>query len=251
MNKYTLIKTVFMAIVAGFIFSCSNKDDYNWNKVAPGSQKITLLDEDSAKLVKDTIDGNNFSVNSCKAIARGGSKYNWVALGYPLSITQRQGQPFIIDVKAESPKDTFTWLKVIETTNGGELSNPDSTRIQIIGFCQYSLNDLLGSGNFTSKMDFYAPYKTKMSVITGDTLVNNNFFNMRWPVKYYLSKDYNQKVTIAPNQVFDYNGELVEVKGSGKYNTCKGLMVVKFAVCRKQGGDTLQYGSGVDSLMRK
>jgi len=251
MNKYILIKTVFLVLVAGFIFSCNSNDDYDWNKVVPGGQKITQLDEDSAKLVKDTIDGNNYSVKSYKAIARGGSKYNWVALGYPLSITQRQGQPFIIDVKAECTKDTFTWLKVIETTNGGELSKPDSTRIQIIGFCQYSLNDLLGSGDFSSKMDFYATYKTRFTVMTGDTLVNTNFFNMRWPVKYTLSKDYEQKVSIVPNQKFDYNGELVFVKGSGKYSTCKGLMVVKFAVCRIQGGDTIQYGSGIDSLMRK
>lgn len=251
MNKYTIIKTVVSMLIIGFVFSCNDDDNYDWNKVVPGDQKITEIDEDSAKLALDTIDGNNYTINSYKAISRGGSKYAWITMGYPLSIIQRENQPFIVDVKADSRVDTFTWIKVTETTNSGISGKPDSTKILIIGFCSYNLNEILGNGYFTSKMGYYAPYKTTLSVMAGDTLVNNNFFNMRWQLKYVLSKDYEQKITIPDNQKFEYNGEEVFVKGKGYYNTCKGLLVVDFAVCHVYGGDTLQYGSGIDSLLKK
>lgn len=252
MNKYTIIKAIAFIVSIGFIISCNGKgdDDYDWDKVIPGDQKITETDEDSTKLALDTIQGNNYSTNGYRAISRGGSSYNWVSLNYPLTITQREGEPFLVDIKAESRTDTFTWLKVTETTRGGLSGKPDSAKILIIGFCSFSMEELIGNGSFTSKMDNYAPYKTKFSIVAGDTLINENFFSMRWPVKYVLSKDYDQKVSITPGQQFEYNGELVEVKGSGHYNTCKGLMVVNYAVCRVLGGDTLQYGLGIDSLLK-
>jgi hypothetical protein len=251
MNTYTIIKTGVLALSIAIMFSCNTKDEYDWKKVIPSDQKITVIDEDSAKLIVDTINGNNYSVKSYRAVTRGGSKYNWVSLGYPLSISQPADTPFIVHIKADSRKDTFTWLKVTETINGGASGKPDSTKIIIIGFCSFNISELIGNGAYTSKMDYYAARPTKLSIIAGDTVVCENFFEMRWPVKFVLSKDYDQKVTIVQNQVFEYNEEKVDVVGNGTYNTCKGLIVIHFAVRRVFGKDTIQFGTGIDSLIRK
>jgi hypothetical protein len=241
------VQHAFFLTAVMFLITCCCDDNYDWKKVEPGVLKILSLDDDSSKIIIDTIVGNNYSTKTYKVIPRGGSTYSWLSSSSHLIITQRNDRPYIVDVKAISNVDTLVWLKVSETTWGGKVASPDSMQLFIIGFCPFNLSDLLQNGSFKSKMSGYAPYFTTISAIGSDTLVNHNFFNTRWTLKYLINKGYEQSISVVPNQKFEYNGEYVTVKGNGTYNTCKSQIIVNFAVCYLYG-DTIEYGSGIDSL---
>lgn len=249
MNKLIFLKLAsFFAFALLVVFSCKKDDNYDWNAVEPGKQKISRADADTSKIKLDSVKGDNISIRSYVAISRGGSKYKWIAGNNFLKIIERPTAPFWVDIKAESRVDTAAWLWVQETTKGGKTSQPDSMRIIIFGFCQYNISELLGNGKFISKMAPYAPYKVNLNKIDGDTIVNDNFFSMKWPLKYVLSKDHHEIITIVKNQRFIYNGETVEVNGSGTYNTCKSRFEIKFAITRLIINDTISLGSGTDIL---
>lgn len=251
MNKSILAKgTIFSAFLFILIFSCKNEDDYNWNAIEPGKQRISRADADTSKIKLDSVKGDNTSIRSYVAIARGGSAYQWTASNSFVKIIQKDKAPYWVDVKAESTVDTSAWIRVTETTKGGKTGLPDSMRIKIFGYCPYNIDALLGSGIFISKMAPYAPYQVSLSKIEGDTIVNSNFFSMNWKLKYTLSKNYEEKITIVKGQRFIYNKETVEVKGSGTYNTCKSRFEINFAIT-KTNGDTIQFGSGTDILTLK
>jgi hypothetical protein len=240
-----------MLLVAAFcINSCNDDDDYDWKNIEAGKQRISRADADTSKIKLDSIKGDNTSEKKYVAIARGGSEYNWVAKSSFLIVTVNNEEPYKVSIKADSKVDTFTWLWVQEKSRNGKLSEPDSLKIKVFGFCTYNIDDLLGSGDFQSKMTLYAPYNVKLTKLSNDTIVNNNFFNMRWNVKYVLTKTSEEKVTIAPNQRFLYNEEMVEVKGSGTYNTCKGRLEVNYAITKVNAGDTIRLGSGLEVLQR-
>ncbi|GEM_PF-1735490 len=241
-----IIILAFMIPVVAIVPGCHDKE-YDWKNVAPGTLKIMLIDEDSVELQFDTLIGNNYTVRSYKVIPRGGSIYQWSSSSNKLIVTQRPNMPYIVDVKANSNIDDEAWLTVTETTWGGKQATPDSVKIIIIGYCPFNAEQLIGNGRFESKMTAYAPYPTTLSIKNEDTLINHNFFNMRWAVKYLIDPGYEQKISIVPGQQFVYNDEYVTVKGTGTYNTCKNIIVVKFAVCYLYG-DTLDFGSGIDTL---
>ncbi|HOT14345.1 MAG TPA: hypothetical protein PK252_06250 [Bacteroidales bacterium] len=249
MNIKTYINIVSIGIIASLVSSCGN-DDYDWNNVIPGSQRITTLDNDTVKVKIDTIEGNNTDVVTLKAIAHGGSTFDWIASSNVLIPQNDAEKNYIVHVKANSTQDTYAWLKVQETTYGGIKGKPDSMQFFIIGYCEFNKQQLLGNGSFVSKMSYYAPFDVNLSEGKGDTILYNNFNNMRWQLKLVISKDVYQKITIPANQYFVYNDEIVTVKGNGKYNTCKSLFVINYAICRLSG-DTLAYSSGVDSLRIK
>lgn len=252
MKKFLYINRLL--IVLAFISTaCVNSckdDDYDWNNIEAGKQRISRADADTSKIKLDSIKGDNFTEKSYVALARGGSEYNWVASNSFLIVSVNSSEPYKVTVKANSKIDTSAWLWVQEKSRSGKLSDPDSLKIKIFGFCNYNIDELLGSGKFSSKMTWYAPYPVNLSKMAGDTIVNDNFFNMRWNVKYVLSKDVDEKVSIVPKQRFLYNEEMVEIKGSGTYNTCKGIIEVNYAVT-KINGDTIRLGHGIDILQRQ
>lgn len=251
MKKFINFASVLSLVVLFLaIHSCKDDDTYDWNSIDAGKQKISRADADTAKVKLDSMKGDMITIKNYVAISRGGSSYTWVASNEYLKITPNSTKPFEIEVKADSKVDTFSWIKVEETTQGGKVSLPDSLKILITGYCAYNIDELLGSGSFSSKMTSYAAYDVSLSKMEGDTIVNSNFFNMKWPVKYVLSKDNNEKVSIVSGQRFVYNEETVVVKGSGTYNTCKGRFEIKYAITHI-AGDTIQFGSGTEVLTRK
>jgi hypothetical protein len=249
MNIKAFINIVNLGIVVTLISSCGN-DDYDWNKVVPGTQKITTIEDDSAKVKIDTIEGNNTDIVTLRAIAHGGSTFDWIPSSNVLLPQADAEKNYIVHVKASSASDTYAWLKVQETTYGGIKGTPDSMQFFIVGFCEFNKQQLIGNGSFVSKMTYYAPVDVHLNEGSGDTIIYSNFFNMRWKLKFVISKDAYQKITIPANQYFVYNDETVTVKGIGKYNTCKSLFVINYAICRLSG-DTLAFSSGVDSLRLK
>ncbi len=247
LNRKIKILKISLIFLLLFFVGC-NGDDYDWKSVEPAKLKIMLVESDSNDIEVDTIMGNNFQTRTYMVIPRGGSTYHWQCSSDEVTISPVIGRPYMVNVKANSSSDTYTWLTVEETTWGGKKSLPDSLKIIVIGYCLFEPSQLLRNGTFQSKMTSYAPYSTYLSYMGNDTIINHNFFNMRWALKYIIDKGYDQKITIVPNQIFVYNGEFVTVKGEGNYNTCNSLLVMNFAVCYLYG-DTLEYGSGIDSLM--
>ena len=157
----TFLNIVGLAIIVSLVTYCSN-DDYDWNKVVPESQKITTLDDDSAKVKIDTIEGNNADVVTLRAIAHGGSTFEWIPSSNVLLPENDAEKKFIVRVKASSANDTYAWLKIQETTHGGIKGTPDSMQFFILGFCEFNKQQLLGNGSFVSKMSNYAPFEVKL-----------------------------------------------------------------------------------------
>ena len=250
MKSFPYLKTIFLTFICVTSLQFCKDDEYDWSSIEAGKQKISRADADTSKIKLDSLKGDMITIKNYVAIARGGSNYQWVASNDFLKLTENASDPFKISVKADSKIDTSAWLWVQETTKGNKKGEPDSFKIKIFSYCSYNIDELLGSGSFSSKMTNYAPYPVNLTKIAGDTIINDNFFNVKWQVKYVLSKDTEEKVTIAPNQRFIYNQEVVDVKGSGTYNTCKGRLEIKYAVVRR-GGDTIDFGSGIEILLRK
>lgn len=250
-----VIYSILIAIIAVCIFtlSCKEKDDYDWSKVEPGNQKISSLNDDTVAITLDTIKGNNVYTYTYLGIPRGGSKFDWKVLNGPLTLTPDKDKPYIVTIVANSSADTICKVELTETTWGGKIAK-DTLTLFVQSYCPYNVVDLIGGGIFESRNNDYIHYNVGITILENDTLVNDGFFLSGWSLKYVLSKDFNEKVTIPDNQTYDYNGETVKVIGYGTYNTCKGLIILHYAVTNLTG-DTINNSdnvraTGIDSLIR-
>ena len=245
MNNYKFkdvckILTLFGMLIF-LIVSCSKDNSYDWKKLEPGTQTITG---------PDSIKGNDITQYQYLAIPRGGSKFNWTVLSGPLEIITNTTKLYSVEVKGKSLVDTVAYIRVEEVTYGGKAGVADTFKVYVGSFCPYNISQLVGDGKFTCKYIDFAPYPVNITVLAGDTLLVDNFFGMGWPVKFSLSKDENEKLTLVASDNFEYNGEAVEIKGEGNYNTCKSDLKVNFAVL-KLNGDTVEDGSGISHFYKE
>ena len=236
--KNYLNKFITVGILSLIILSCKQKDEYDWAKVFPGKQIITG---------SDSIKGNNIDTSQYFAIPRGGSKYDWVVVRGPLTITEDKGHPFIAVIKANSEKDTNALITVTETTWGGVQGTSDSFSIKISCFTPFNMEQLLGNGQFNCYEMNYFPYKVNITYVGGDTIENNNFFITGWKLKYVLSEDKDEIVKIVPAS-FNLDGETVYVKGQGHYSVCDREIKINFAITTLFG-DTITNGAGLDRFV--
>jgi len=229
---YTIIAFSIMTMV---VVSCK-KDTYDWTKVIPGDQVING---------PVTIKADNITNYEYLAIPRGGSIYNWQVVRGPITIENDKDMPFRINIKGQSQVDTSAEISVTETTWGGKSGNTKTFKIDKINcFTPFAdFNQFLGSGKFKCYEIDYAPYTVNLTHLSGDTIVNDNFYSMGWKLKYIISKDQNEIINIVQKQTFEYNSETVQVSGSGTYSICKGEINLKFVITRISG-DTIDNGAG-------
>ena len=243
MKKYLFKYSALLSILVCFIFSgCGKTDNYDWNSIDPGTQNIT-----GPTVVK----GNNIDKYNFLARPRGGSKFEWTVLSGPVVVNPNPVNGFIGVVTANSNTDTDAKIQVTETTNGGKTAVSNYT-FHVISFCTFNSSQLIGDGKFTCQDKNsigVATYDANFKILPGDTLLNDNFFYMGWKVKYYLSKDVNEEITMVKSQ-FEYNGDVVEVSGKGNYNTCNSSFSVNYAVT-SLAGDTIENGWGIENFKKK
>ena len=242
MNRIIKKILYFLFITSVIIFGCTEKDSYDWKSIDPGTQYISG---------PDTIKGNDVTRFPFLARPRGGSSFTWEKLSGPITVVPDSINSFIGKVVAKSIVDTTGSIEVTETTYGGKQTKAIYS-FHIISFCPFDVNQLIGGGKFNclhyqTINSGSLKYSLNISVLSTDTIKVDDFFQMGWNVKYVLSKDVDETITMVKTQ-FWYNGELVEVYGKGTYNTCNGKIDVKYAVATLYG-DTIEYG--VDKFTRK
>jgi hypothetical protein len=96
------------------------------------------------------------------------------------------------------------------------------------------------------------PFDVNFTHVGGDTVMIDDFYGVGWQLKYILSEDKNETLTIVKTLV-DYSDATfsggLDIKGSGTYSTCSGTLIVKFAMMDHALGDTIY--SGIDYFKRK
>jgi hypothetical protein len=227
--KRESILNIITLIAICFLFSCK-EEEYDWDKVDPGIQKITGL---------DYIKGNNISKYQYLAIPRGGSTYTWSVVSGPVTIINDPKYPFRIDLMADSRYNKSAYIAVTETTHGG-LTSSDTIFIFVRDYCSFVVDSF--TGTFSCKETGYATYNTNLSHLSGDTILMNNFYGMGWEIPLVFSADTAEVVQIVKNRQV-INNEEVEISGKGFYNTCRGHFSLNYAILTLYG-DTIDNGSG-------
>lgn len=242
MRRIIINTLVALSFVAVIVDSCK-KDTYNWKDVTPGQQVIKG---------PDTIKADNITAYEYLAIPHGGSDYNWKVVSGPISIVKDKEMPFKINIKGQSEVNSSAVISVTETTWGGKTGNVVTFKIDKIN-CYTPFKDFdqfLGTGKFKSYEIDYAPYTVNLTHTSGDTIVNDNFYSMGWQLKYTISKDEKEIISIVKNQLFEYNSETVQVSGFGTYSICDSVINLKFAITRLSG-DTIDNGAGTARFVRQ
>lgn|GEM_PF-2457773 len=133
----------------------------------------------------------------------------------------------------EKPANDTAYISITQTPTAGVTSPAQITKVEVTPFCTFDIN------NFTGAFEAYEPgYGTYAVNFTKDpeldnTIVNDNFWN--WPgpdavLKYTLSGDFLETVTV-PKQDFVFgDGYAGWVQGNGTYNGCTHTMVVEYVV---------------------
>ena len=255
--KY-LVLIVTGSLVA--LSSCKKEEGYNWRNIEPGKQQISG---------PDSIKGNDSTVYEYLAIPRGGSTYTWEVLSGPITIKvdtlnkdPLHFHPFRAEITANSSTNTTGSIVVRETTWAGKQGESDTFNIQKI-FCYwpFNLNDILGQYTCNEQVTKYlennafvkvTPFDVNFTHVGGDTVMIDDFYGVGWQLKYVLSEDKNETLTIVKTLV-DYSDATfsggLDIKGSGTYSTCSGTVTVKFAMMDHALGDTIY--SGIDYFKRK
>jgi hypothetical protein len=134
---------------------------------------------------------------------------------------------------SQVPANDTAYITVGQKTAEGVKGDDTVVKVKVKPFCIFNIN------NFTGAFDcdeagygIYAVNLTKDPVLA-NTIVNDNFWD--WPgpgavVKYTLSGDFLEKVTVS-RQNFEFgDGYDGWVEGSGLYNSCAGTMEVDYTV---------------------
>jgi hypothetical protein len=233
---------LIMAIISFIGFACNDEKPYNWENIDPGTQLISG---------PDTIYGNAAIIDTFLARPRGGSKFEWTVISGPATISANAEKSYIGELIATSEVDTIVEIQVTETTYGGKVAVSNKT-IRVLQFCPYSISQLIGNGNFVSTDICLNPsepntpiatLRPKFSILNGDTVLCNYFFEFGWVVKFVLNSDPKKiEINMIP-KTFEYNNDIVTVNGKGTYNTCKRSITVNYAVTNLFG-DTIPNGLG-------
>jgi hypothetical protein len=223
-----LISAFFIISLSMTLFSCGDKNEYDWNKVIPGKQQITG---------RDSIKGNGIA-EEYLAIPRGGSSYDWKILSGAGTFVQDPDRPYRIELQSTSQVSGTIVLCVTETTHGGVVGTPDTINIILTPVCDFNIN--LFTGAFVGKEQGFADYSINFTHTSGDTIINDNFFNSAYQVPFVFPQSgrINETFNVVPTTV-DYNGEPGIIKGSGTYESCTGKMIVNFVIV-KTYGDTIE-----------
>lgn len=84
------------------------------------------------------------------------------------------------------------------------------------------------TGTFECNEPQYAKYDVNFTKLTGDTLVNDNFWDLKWPLKYVLDDMGN--VSIVPKTFVPDATMKVSVSGTGSYDNSKNELTVTYVV---------------------
>jgi hypothetical protein len=163
---------------------------------------------------------------------RAGSTWSWSTSGATLQSVSSDTRTATVEFNTYPPSGIAT-ITVSETTSGGIKSPDKIIDIAVIRFCEFDINNFTGAFSCDEAgYGIYAVNFTKDPVLA-NTIINDNFWDWAAPgavIKYTLSGDFDQIVTV-PRQDFEFgDGYVGWVEGSGIYDGCDYTMTVNYIV---------------------
>jgi hypothetical protein len=132
--------------------------------------------------------------------------------------------------------DNFYFYYMITTKDGIEIksdnASPQLNNWPGASFSQsytikgvYDVNKFLGA--YSCNEPGYGDYNVNFTLVAGDTIENNNFWDSGWPVKYYFKPAVDSIYIIESTMVFppEYT-----VTGKGSFDACTGNFFVRYVV---------------------
>ena len=161
-----------------------------------------------------------------------GAIWGWTVTGATLQNVSSDTKTATIAF-TEKPANDTAYISITQTPVAGVTSPAQITKVEVTPFCTFDINNFIGA------FEAYEPdYGTYPVNFTKDpelvnTIVNDNFWD--WPgpdaiLKYTLSGDFLETVTV-PKQDFVFgDGYAGWVQGSGTYDGCTHTMAVEYIV---------------------
>ncbi|NSW94690.1 MAG: hypothetical protein HPY62_08295 [Bacteroidales bacterium] len=214
--------TVFLFNSCGKTYIEKSRDEYSPEDVDPIVFSVT-----GPSTVYQT-DTRDYEIG----YSRAGSSWSWSVEGAELAGISEDTKRASVFFRDKPSNDTV-YLTVSETTSGGVKSPDTVIKVKVIEFCVLEIQNFTGlfdcneSGYHTYQVNF------RKDPVLSNTILNDNFWD--WPgpgqvVRYTLSGDFLETVTV-PKQTFIFGDGITGwVEGSGTYKGCSHTMVVDYTV---------------------
>jgi len=161
-----------------------------------------------------------------------GTTWSWIVAGATLQGVSSDTKTATLKF-SQMPANDTVYITVGEKTAEGVKGDDTVVKVKVTPFCTFNINNFIGAYDCDEAgYGIYAVNFTKDPLLA-NTIVNDNFWD--WPgpgavIKYTLSGDFLEKVTV-PRQNFEFgDGYDGWVEGSGFYNSCTGTMEVDYTV---------------------
>jgi len=159
-----------------------------------------------------------------------GTTWSWTVAGATLQNISSDTKIATFSFAAMPANDT-AYITIGEKTSDGIKADDKVVKVKVTPFCTFNINNFTGVFDCDEAgYDVYSVNFTKDPVLA-NTISNDNFWDFAAPgsvVKYTLSGDFEEKVTV-PHQTFTFFDATVGwVEGSGTYNGCDNSMTVDY-----------------------
>lgn len=161
-----------------------------------------------------------------------GTTWSWSVVGATLQNVSTDTKVATV-VFTSMPANDTAYITVGEKTAEGIVGNDTLLEVKVKPFCAYDINDFIGTFDCDEPgYEVYSVHFTKDPVLA-NTILNDNFWDYSAPgsvVKYTLSGDFLEKVTVTRQPFTFEDGTVGWVEGSGTYNSCEKSMTVDYTI---------------------
>ena len=161
-----------------------------------------------------------------------GTTWSWSVVGATLQNVSTDTKIATVNFTAMPVNDTV-YITVGEETAEGVAGKDTLVKVKVTQFCTFNINNFIGAYDCDEAgYEVYSVNFTKDPVLT-NTILNDNFWDFAAPgsvVKYTLSGDFLETVTVANQPFTFFDGTVGWVEGSGTYNSCEKSMTVDYTI---------------------
>lgn len=161
-----------------------------------------------------------------------GTTWDWTVAGATLQSVSSDTKKATLSFTVIPANDT-AYITVGEKTAEGIKGDEKVVKVKVTPFCTFNINNFIGA--FDCDEAGYEVYSVNFikDPVLANTILNDNFWDFAAPgsvVKYTLSGDFLEKVTV-PHQAFTFfDGTVGWVEGSGTYKGCENTMTVDYTI---------------------
>lgn len=161
-----------------------------------------------------------------------GTTWSWSVVGATLQNVSTDTKIATIAFTAMPVNDTV-YITVGEETAEGVEGDDTLVKVKVTRFCTFDINNFIGAFDCDEAgYEVYSVNFTKDPVLT-NTILNDNFWDFAAPgsvVKYTLTGDFLEEVTVTNQPFTFFDGTVGWVEGSGTYNSCENSMTVDYTI---------------------